>query len=232
MFKFFTTPYGDWNYHLIPYKKWKRGYNKVYKNLIIDPGVNDLTGKKDYPLIADYPLETSGNIYWVIPDYPSDVSPDLNNHECLIKSWDNIINWSYLPNTITSVQYYYENIESFKENYDNLYPLAKIIGIGNLCHSKKLIFLKKVIDYVLQNNPKNKWIHFFGLYKPAIKYLLQFKVNFEVSVDSMKWDYGMHQEDRKPGTYGNTKAGRWEKFYKYLDDLGCSMKQDSLGRYL
>jgi hypothetical protein len=229
--KFFTNPYGDWPYHLIPYHIWRRGYTHFFQILIIDPGVQSLKGKTEYKYIDEYPLKTSGNIYWVNPDYPSDAEPNLTPKECVEKSWENIEKWSLLPNVISSVQYEFENFKSFKQNYNKLYPIAERIGIGNLCRSKNLKFLKGVINYILSHNPDRKWIHFFGLYKYAIIYLNSFKVPFEVSVDSMKWDYGMHRPERKAGTYGNTKAGRWEDFHKYYKDLLPAVRQTRLGDY-
>ena len=115
-----------------------------------------------------------------------------------------------------SVQYSYEDFEHFKYNYSSLYPYAKIIGIGNLCKSRNMGFLKQVIDYIINNNSKNKWIHFFGLYKPAVKYLAQFRLPFEVSVDSMKWDYGMHTD--RTGDK-NTRQARWYNFLQYYKDV-------------
>jgi hypothetical protein len=226
-FKFFTTPYGPWPYHLVPYHTWRRGYSRKrkYQEIIIDPGVLQLQGQQEYKYINEYPLKVKENQYWVCPDYPSDVGPDLSPKECIQKSWANILKWQDEFNVILSVQYLYENVDSFKENYRKLYPIANYIGIGNLCHSKKMPFLTQVINYVLLHNPEGKPVHFFGLYKPAIQYLVQYHVPFDVSVDNMKWDYGMHNPNRTPGTYGNTKAGRWEMFGVYCQDLQRIHKQ-------
>lgn len=218
--KFFTKPYGHWPYHLIPYKIWKKGYNKEYNLLIIDCGVNGLKGKREYPYINEYPLlNLPFNVYWVCPDYPFDVGPDLTPLECIEKSWNNIMKWKDLPHVICSIQYEFENLNSFKENYIKLYNLIKIIGIGNLCSSSNINFLKKVINFIINNNTEKKWVHFFGLNKKAIKYLLKFNTNFEITIDSMKWDFRRFKQ-HEIGTPKNSMEGRWElQFKPYIKDL-------------
>jgi len=218
--KFFTNPYGKYPYHLIPYSIWRKGYSKPFKELIIDPGVNQLKNKIEYPYINEYPLKiTQKNILWVIPDYPYDVGPNLTQRECVIKSWENIEKWYNLPQTICSVQYEYENIVEFIYNYDNLYFMnPNIIGIGNLCKSTNMEFLKNIIYYIQYHNPDKKRIHFFGLYKLAIKYLLSLNCPFEISIDSMKWDYGLHS-NRVAGTETNTKKYRWKEGLEYINEV-------------
>ena len=89
--KFFTTPYGPWAYHLVPYHKWRRGYKKPHKEIIVDCGVNSLVGKKEYPHIHEYPIIMTSRearekgMTWVVPDYPYDVGPDLTQEECIKK---------------------------------------------------------------------------------------------------------------------------------------------------
>lgn len=216
--RFFTNPYGAYPYHLIPYRIWRSGYNKEYKELIIDCGVNDLVGKKDYIYINEYPLAIiQENIKWVIPDYPYDVGPDLDRRTCIAKTLENIKKWHELPNSICSVQYYFENIKSFKYYYKIIYEYASdVIGIGNLCKSTKMTFLKQVINFIINNNLENKQIHFFGLCKLAIKYLISKCPSFRYSVDSMKWDYGMHC-DRSGDK--NAKDARWYRGLEYINEL-------------
>ena len=233
---FYTNPLGYWPFKLIPYPQWKKGYKKYYQKLIIDPGVNNLIGKDDYPYINDYPLEINDpKILWVIPDYPFDIKPDLSKEECIAKTWENILKWYKYPNTICSVQYYVEDIDNFKENYLMLYNYTNHIGIGNLCKSKKLTFLKPLINFVVNNNKENKHIHFFGLHKLGIKHLLSLNPKFEVSVDSIKWDYGLHGH-RICGEESNTRLLRWIKGLNYIKDIyewkAFYKKQSNLENYI
>jgi hypothetical protein len=60
-----------------------------------------IIGKKEYPYINEYPkINLPGNVFWVIPDYPFDVGPNLSVGECIKKRRDNIKKWGHLKNSI------------------------------------------------------------------------------------------------------------------------------------
>lgn len=196
--EFYTDPRGiECDYALVKIQDYLKHKDKLHhKKILIDPGVYDLT-----------------------PDYPFDVQPQLTQQECIDKTWENILKWKDHENVIIPVQYAFENFIDFKQNYKKAYSFQNdYIGIGNLCKSRKLTFLKQVINYIILNNPEKKKIHFFGLYKKAIKYLILSKPIFEITIDSMKWDYGLFYQ-RKPGEENNTRAYRWGDFKKYLRDI-------------
>ncbi|NHI92125.1 MAG: hypothetical protein EAX96_06445 [Candidatus Lokiarchaeota archaeon] len=235
-FMFFTNSigYGQWKYPLVTYKDYlklrKRNYTitingkKVpmeYDVMIIDPGVNGLKNRKDYPFKDQYPpKKLRANQFFVPLDYPYDVGPDLTQEECIKKTWENIKKWHKHPKAICSVQYEFENLDSLKKNYLKLYPLVDKIGIGNLCKSKKWKnFLIPAVKFIFTHNPNKKWIHFFGLRIEACKFIADLNPQqfFPVSVDSLKFDYGMHNEKRKVGTPGNTKKERWKRFFEYVN---------------
>jgi len=218
-FYFFTNPYFEWPYHLIPFKVWDKGYNKAFNELIIDCGVNTLKNMKEYLYINKYPLSNlAKNVFWVIPDYPFDLKVNLSQNECIKKSLENIYKWGNYKNTISSIQYKFENFENFKIIYNEVYPISNNIGIGNLCKSRNMIFLKNVINYIFLHNKDKRRIHFFGLYKKAIKYIINLQLDFKISVDSMKWDYGLHK-NRTKGSLNNTKIERWKYFLEYYNSL-------------
>lgn len=83
---------------------------------------------------------------------------------------------------------------------------------------KKLSFLKRIINHVNRHNPQQKWVHFFGLHKAGIEYLLSRKPFFPVSVDSLKWDFGLFGS-RTAGTESNTLQSRWDAFLNYRKDI-------------
>jgi len=223
--KFFTRPYHQWPYHLIPYPFWKRGYKKPYKEIIIDSGVNALINTSEYPYITDYPLRTQPHQRWVIPDYPFDLLPNLTQEECIEKTNKNLSKWKDHPNTIASIQYRYENIDSFSHWYDYWYSqLHQTIGIGNLCKSRKTSFLRQVIDYIIDNNPRNLPIHFFGLGKYAAQYLVACNPPFEYSMDNMKWDYRMHKQ-HEVGTIHNGSRARHQKMLEYIRDISVTAEE-------
>lgn len=223
MVQFFTTAYGDWPFHLVPYSTWRRGYDKPFGEAIVDPGVNSLRGKSEYPYIDEYPLDVPGNAWWVIPDYPHDVGPALDSKTCIQKTRDNIVRWHAVPKSIPSVQYEFEDFRSFKEAWKWTLPHAVngIVGIGNLCKSRRFSFLKKVIDHVTFNNPTSARVHFFGLSIHGIRYIEGLVFPFSISIDSMKWDYRLHGNGDS-----NFRKERWKKFLAYVPK--ASSKQERL----
>lgn len=105
----------------------------------------------------------------------------------------------------------FEDIESFVKNYTWAYQNTRApLGIGNLCKSRNMRFLTRVLRHVRDNNPARRWIHFFGLYKPAALLANRMRVNFRWSFDSRKWDYQFHSRRR------HTHANQVKLFYNYI----------------
>lgn len=207
--KFFTdrTVKNDWLLIKVSQYIKLRNPNR-WKEILIDPGVYDLTKSNSYSWegsidIKEFLYGIPKNHYFTC-DYPGDMlnfRKDIGNHEkailsdkFVLKSWENAIKYSGHPQYITTVQFkhndYYDFTQWF-DKYNSLYCKdgSQYMGLGNMCRQLYLNeFMKHSLDYAFKhcNFPK---IHIYGLGMRSIPYAykLSKRFNIELTVDSTKW---------------------------------------------
>lgn len=230
--QFFTWDIdAHWDYALVPYHKFYPKMIEKYKEMIIDCGVDKWLNSKnnEYPYLEEFEQKVlkygSEKVKFIIPDYPTDILKSkierIQYRKIFLERTErNIKRFQALPNTILSLQYEFENFDSFKNSWDKFYDLGDYMAIGNLCKSKNQTFFRKVLKFVIKKNHKNKPIHFFGIGIPLFKVLCLFDFSFKISFDTTKWSFTDNSKLRKKvGGYICKYPYRQEFLDNYIEKL-------------
>jgi len=194
--KFFTDKTVENDYLLIKIQDYiKMNDFSKWKEILIDPGVYELTKSKKYSWedsldIKEF-LESLPKNHYFSADYPSDMNPKFTKL-FLKKSWNNAIKYHTHPQYLCTVQFKFNNYWNFREwfdKYNNLEIVSGYLGLGNLCRIHyKTEFMKHTLDYAF-SHCKYPRIHIYGLAFRNIKYAYRLakRFNIKLSIDSTKW---------------------------------------------
>lgn len=231
--KFFTDKTVKNDFLLIKIKdyiKMKESTKNKWKEILVDPGVYDLT--KDYKFkwegkinIHEF-LNTLSSNHFFSCDLPSDMNLKYKKY-FLEKSWQYAKAYSYHPQYIVTVQFYHNNYLNFIEwfnKYNNLEIKSEILGIGNYCkHHFTNEFIKHTLPYIFKNC-KHPRIHIYGLALRNIRwaYKLSKKYGIGLSIDSTKWTRVVNKELRERMGEGHRGCNANERqlfFDEYLKEI-------------
>jgi len=228
--KFFTDPQGiKCDFPLIKIQNYLRDPPKNKEEILIDPGVYELTPKIQERLGLDgkYSWEEKINIRdfldglpshcYFSADYPCDMNLDYTEL-FLKKSWDNAVKYCDHPQYLVVCQSVLANYDSFKEWFDKYNALeikSGILGLGNICRIFFLTdYIKNSLNYAF-SHCNHKRIHIYGLALRIIPYAynLANEYGIELSIDSTKWTRAVNEQLKQ--FYGvSCRKERRQYFYE------------------
>ena len=226
--KFFTDKTVKNDYLLIKIKDYLKMEDfSPWKEVFIDPGVYELKKSDLYSWegeinITDFLNSLPDNHYFSF-DYPCDMNKQYTNL-FIEKSWHNAQLYHLFPQYIVTVQFAYNNYQSFVEwfdKYNNMDIKSGILAIGNVCRFNYLNeFVKHCLDYAFSRCKHNK-MHIYGLSFRIIKYAygLSKKYNIEFSIDNTKWTRAINNKLRSKYKVACTTSNRQEFFDEYLKTI-------------
>lgn len=217
------------NYCLLNVKRLHdpRVVNK--KMLMIDPGVYELKKATEYSCIDTlHELASNHDLgpgKFISIDYPCDMNEE-HSDLFIRKSVENNIKYAKNMWYICTVQSYFKDFDSFKEEWYKLEDIwlhcPKIIGLGNICRiMRPTEYTDKVFDLILKRFSSPRWIHIYGMALRLIKKYVPVleKHGIKVSVDSTKWTYASNSKLKKELGWYCRKDTRDYFFNSYINTI-------------
>lgn len=203
------------------------------KEILVDPGVYELTKATEYSMIDLLHKLASERLLldneWISIDYPCDMNKK-HSQEFIDKSVENNVMYKDYNKYICTIQFHYHNSNSFIYRAEEIRDIwskdDKIVGIGNMCRilrtsKNHMQFLDNVFEYI-KTEMRGKRVHFYGLARQLIiKYIPRLEnKKITVSIDSTKWTRNKDDEDftRENGIVCR-KHNRDEFFLRYIKYL-------------
>lgn len=196
--KFFTMNNVVWRFLLVKIKDYLNMSEEdkaQYKEILIDPGVYDLTKGSTFSweeeIDIDEFLDTLPSNHYFSWDYPCDMNPQYEDL-FIKKTWENALKYHNHPQYIVTVQYkinHYWNFVEWFDKYNEMEIASNFLGLGNMCKIiTKSDFMDHAIDYAFSHS-NYKRMHIYGLGLRHIPYVYKKakQFNIELSIDSTKY---------------------------------------------
>ncbi len=210
------------NYCLLHVGKYNCARKLKKKEILVDPGVLELTKLPDYSKIKLLHELASGGLQkneWISIDYPPYMDPSKAN-SFIKKSVEN--NFKYKDNDryICCIQYFPRMIDQFTRRLGELLPILqnpkKMIGIGGIKDIEMPNMHTNLLFHTLMKEISPRRIHLYGPAETLIeKYVpLLERKGWIVSVDSTKWTRACTVKlKRQHGLYCHEKKNLYFEIY-------------------